>query len=289
MAERPGPVLVTGANSGIGLATTLLLAKRGWATWGTVRSKAKATDCGAPPTAAGVGVGHAAGARRRRRQGGRRPLARAAGVLRRRQQRRLLRARSGRGGVGAAGARPSSTSTWWRRPSCRPAPCRRCASAARPHRDGLVDRRAGGDHAAERVVPRVEVRPRGTLGRAADGGRRLRHQGRDRRAGLLPHRHRLERSRLGPTPASPTTTRPTPPRTVGRRAVSTPSSASRRRPTPWPASSPRPSRPADRCGATSSASTPSSVASTHPLIPRALTDAATRLVTGLGGGPATYT
>jgi NAD(P)-dependent dehydrogenase (short-subunit alcohol dehydrogenase family) len=42
MADKPGPVLVTGANSGIGLATMLLLARRGWETWGTVRSKAKA-------------------------------------------------------------------------------------------------------------------------------------------------------------------------------------------------------------------------------------------------------
>ena len=42
MADKPGAVLVTGANSGIGLATSLLLARRGWETWGTVRSKAKA-------------------------------------------------------------------------------------------------------------------------------------------------------------------------------------------------------------------------------------------------------
>ena len=42
MADKPGPVLVTGANSGIGLATTMLLARRGWETWGTVRTKAKA-------------------------------------------------------------------------------------------------------------------------------------------------------------------------------------------------------------------------------------------------------
>jgi NAD(P)-dependent dehydrogenase (short-subunit alcohol dehydrogenase family) len=31
------------------------------------------------------------------------------------------------------------------------------------------------------------------------------------------------------------------------------------------------------------------IASTHPFIPRTLTDAATRLITGLGGGPSTYT
>lgn len=43
MADKPGPVLVTGANSGIGLGATLLLARRGWETWGTVRSKAKAS------------------------------------------------------------------------------------------------------------------------------------------------------------------------------------------------------------------------------------------------------
>ena len=44
MADKPGAVLVTGANSGIGLATSLLLARRGWETWGTVRSKAKAKN-----------------------------------------------------------------------------------------------------------------------------------------------------------------------------------------------------------------------------------------------------
>lgn len=42
MAARPGPVLVTGANSGFGLASVLRFARRGWDTWGTVRSDAKA-------------------------------------------------------------------------------------------------------------------------------------------------------------------------------------------------------------------------------------------------------
>jgi NAD(P)-dependent dehydrogenase (short-subunit alcohol dehydrogenase family) len=42
MSDKPGAVLVTGANSGIGLATTLRLARRGWETWGTVRSTQKA-------------------------------------------------------------------------------------------------------------------------------------------------------------------------------------------------------------------------------------------------------
>lgn len=40
--NRPGPVLVTGANSGIGLASVLHLASRGWEVYGTVRSRSKA-------------------------------------------------------------------------------------------------------------------------------------------------------------------------------------------------------------------------------------------------------
>jgi NAD(P)-dependent dehydrogenase (short-subunit alcohol dehydrogenase family) len=54
MTERPGPVLVTGANSGIGLASTLRFAGRGWHAWGTVRSQAKADDLSAAAAEAGV-------------------------------------------------------------------------------------------------------------------------------------------------------------------------------------------------------------------------------------------
>ena len=54
MPERPGPVLVTGANSGIGLDTTLRFASRGWDTWGTVRSRAKATELRRAAREAGV-------------------------------------------------------------------------------------------------------------------------------------------------------------------------------------------------------------------------------------------
>ena len=55
MADRPGPVLVTGANSGIGLASTLRFAGRGWETWGTVRSEGKADELRAAAVDARVG------------------------------------------------------------------------------------------------------------------------------------------------------------------------------------------------------------------------------------------
>ena len=54
MGDRPGPVLVTGANSGIGLASTLRFASRGWETWGTVRSSAKAEMLAEAASTAGV-------------------------------------------------------------------------------------------------------------------------------------------------------------------------------------------------------------------------------------------
>jgi NAD(P)-dependent dehydrogenase (short-subunit alcohol dehydrogenase family) len=44
MAARLGPVIVTGANSGIGLASVLRFAARGFETWGTVRSEDKADE-----------------------------------------------------------------------------------------------------------------------------------------------------------------------------------------------------------------------------------------------------
>ena len=56
MPERPGPVLITGANSGIGLSTALRLASRGWDTWGTVRTAAKGDDLVAEAAKAGVGA-----------------------------------------------------------------------------------------------------------------------------------------------------------------------------------------------------------------------------------------
>jgi NAD(P)-dependent dehydrogenase (short-subunit alcohol dehydrogenase family) len=49
-------VLVTGANSGIGLATAIELARRGFTTVGTVRSEAKAATVAAAAATAGVRV-----------------------------------------------------------------------------------------------------------------------------------------------------------------------------------------------------------------------------------------
>ena len=53
-AQRPGPVLVTGVNSGIGMASLLRFASRGWDVWGTVRSAAKAEAVTAAADEAGV-------------------------------------------------------------------------------------------------------------------------------------------------------------------------------------------------------------------------------------------
>jgi NAD(P)-dependent dehydrogenase (short-subunit alcohol dehydrogenase family) len=54
MPERPGPVLVTGANSGIGLSTALRLASRGWDVWGTVRAAEKGDALAVEADKAGV-------------------------------------------------------------------------------------------------------------------------------------------------------------------------------------------------------------------------------------------
>ncbi|MBV8301558.1 MAG: SDR family NAD(P)-dependent oxidoreductase, partial [Candidatus Dormibacteraeota bacterium] len=56
MSELPRTVLVTGANSGIGLATVLELAARGLPTVGSVRSPAKARAVHAAARKAGVEV-----------------------------------------------------------------------------------------------------------------------------------------------------------------------------------------------------------------------------------------
>lgn len=54
--ERQKVVLTTGANSGIGLATALELARRGYVSVGSVRSTEKAQVLGAAARSAGVGV-----------------------------------------------------------------------------------------------------------------------------------------------------------------------------------------------------------------------------------------
>ena len=290
MADKPGPVLVTGANSGIGLATTLLLARRGWETWGTVRSQ-------------GQGDGAA------RRRGGRRGRrSRAPGRARRlrRQGRRATVVRSCPTSTPSSTtpATPSSARSRRCRPKAGPRAARRqrhraggrvvvrpagdARAGRRAHRDGVVDVRPGGDHAAERLVPRLEVRPRGAVGRAAHGGRRLRRQGRDRRTRLLQDRHR-DRPASRADARVPPRTRRTARRTERATTGLEPSNDWRRRPTPWPTSSLSAiasGRPLRRYLVGADALT---LASTHPLIPRAFTDAATRLVTGLGGGPRTFT
>jgi NAD(P)-dependent dehydrogenase (short-subunit alcohol dehydrogenase family) len=53
-----GTVLVTGANSGLGLATTIEVARRGYSAIGSVRSEAKAEPLHAAAAEAGVDVAH---------------------------------------------------------------------------------------------------------------------------------------------------------------------------------------------------------------------------------------
>ncbi|MCP4222172.1 MAG: SDR family NAD(P)-dependent oxidoreductase, partial [Actinomycetia bacterium] len=55
MSDKPGPILITGANSGFGLAAALRFASRGWETWGTVRSSEKAELLTDAASKAGVG------------------------------------------------------------------------------------------------------------------------------------------------------------------------------------------------------------------------------------------
>ncbi|MCP3936484.1 MAG: SDR family NAD(P)-dependent oxidoreductase [Actinomycetia bacterium] len=55
MPTKPGPILVTGANSGFGLGASLRFASRGWETWGTVRSPEKADVLFEAARKAGVG------------------------------------------------------------------------------------------------------------------------------------------------------------------------------------------------------------------------------------------
>jgi len=55
MADHSEPILVTGANSGFGLASSLRLAERGWTVWGTVRSEAKAAQLREATRETGVG------------------------------------------------------------------------------------------------------------------------------------------------------------------------------------------------------------------------------------------
>ena len=288
MAAKPGPVLVTGANSGIGLATTLRLADRGWETWGTVRSKTKGKALTDAAEHAGVAdlvkplvldvSNHDAVVAR---------WPELPAVLRRGQQRRLLRARCRRGGHGASGPRPARRQR--RRASGRVVvrPAGDAGAWVRAHRDGVVDRRPGGLHAAERLVPRVQVRPRGTVGRPAHRGRRVRGQGVDRRAGLLQDRHRRSGAKAA---GERTAGEASPYRTAYQRAARALDAIERLAPAPdivarVIVSAIESSRPRHRYLVGADAM---SVALTHPLTPRSVTDAAARLFSGLGGRPETF-
>ena len=153
MVDRPGPVLVTGANSGIGLASTLRF--RGARVGHLGHGAFEGEGSGAERRSAcdwSVGSGAPTGARRERprRSGG--PMAEAPAVLRGGEQRRLQRAGRGRRGLGRRGQTPT------RRQPDRPrrGVVVRVAGHARAwfraHRDGLVDRRPGRDPASQRVV-----------------------------------------------------------------------------------------------------------------------------------------
>ena len=287
MADKPGPVLVTGANSGIGLATTMLLARRGWETWGTVRTKAKAGALSEAAKAADVATLV-------------RPLvldvSNDRAVVARWPELPDFYAVVNNAGYSELGAVEEVSAKEARAQLdinvVAPAVVSACALPAmrerrcRSDRDGHLDRRASGDHAAQRVVPRLEVCVGGLVGRAAHGGGRFRGQGGDRRAGLLQDRHHRQRRAAEPMCGRPRARR-TASRTGGRRGLDL---IDRLAPPPNAVarvivSAIESSRPLRRylVGADALA-----IASTHPLIPRSLTDAATRLISGLGGAPTTF-
>ncbi len=234
MADKPGAVLVTGANSGIGLATSLLLARRGWETWGTVRSKAKAKTLTDAAKEANVAD---------RVEPVVLDVSDDKAVVRRWSELPDFYAVVNNAGYSELGAVEEVSADSARKQLdvnvIAPAVVSSCALPAmrerrrRADRDGLVDVRARRDHAAERLVPRLEVRPRSAVRCAADGGRRLRRQGVDRRTRLLQDRHRLGCQDEGRRARGRRGLARTAGRTVGRHHRWRRWSGWRRRPTPW--------------------------------------------------------